>query len=67
MENYFAADMVFLEKLWVENQLNFALWSAIGLKIKLLSSFFDIVAESLKFSLSENWKSITLLLVGFGG
>ena len=67
MENYFAADMVFLEKLWVENQLNFALWSDIGLKIKLLSSFFDIVAESLKFSLSENWKSITLLLVGFGG
>ena len=35
-----------------------------GLKIKLLSSFFDIVSELLKFNLSENWTPMTLL---FGG
>ena len=38
-----------------------------GLKIKLLSSFFDIVSELLKFNLSENWTSMTLHLGGGGG
>lgn len=31
-----------------------------GLKMELLSSFFDIVSELLRFGVSENWRLITL-------
>lgn len=32
------------------------------LKIKLFSSFFDIVSELLRFNVFENWRSLTLFL-----
>ena len=31
-----------------------------GLKNKLMSSFFDTVSELLRFNISEIWRSITL-------
>ena len=37
-----------------------------GLKIKLLSSFFDIVSELLRFDFSRNLRSFALFLGKFG-
>ena len=51
--------------------LSFGLWrSAVDLKLKLLSSFFNVVSELFRFNVSENRRSITLFWWGggaFGG
>ena len=43
--------------------LSFGLWtSAVDLKLKLLSCFFNVVSELFRFNVSENRRSITLFL-----
>ena len=59
-------------KFWLKIKrilLSFGLWrNAVDLKLKLLSSFFNVVSELFWFNVSENLRSITLFWgVGLGG
>ena len=59
-------------KFWLKIKrilLSFGLWrNAVDLKLKLLSSFFNVVSELFRFNVSENLRSITLFWgVGLGG
>ena len=53
-------------KFWLKIKrilLSFGLWrSAVDLKLKLLSCFFNVVSELFRFNVSENRRSITLFL-----
>ena len=41
--------------------------NAMDLKIELLSSFFNVISELFRFTVSENWRSIALFWGNFGG